>query len=411
MNVARKLGPSSENTRSAVLDLIRSSGIVSRIELAEMSGLTAASITRVVKALIAEGLVIETGFGDSTGGKRPSLIQLNPLARHAVGVSLDDARLTYVVTDAGGNLIGQAVSRGINGELPGEVTPRIADELARLLTQLDISPSSVVGVGVAGAGLDLGAGSQPLSLTASEWDSFAVEEVLASLTGFPVLWDNDAACAALGQFWATRMPATQDFATLYLANGFGMGLMTSGGLSRGASSNVGEVGHMVLEAQGPECWCGARGCLEVLAAPKAIVAQVMQYPDLVQELGLSGAERPSRHDFDSIANAAARGEPRCVAAIERSAGYVALAMLSVVNLLDLDRIYLAGPGFLYAGGIYVKHIRELLATSARSRAVHSVIVELSDPTFDAAAMGAASVALQHVLTPHARAFRATAGSG
>ena len=94
MSVARRLGPNSENTRSAVLDLIRSGGTVSRIELADLTGLTATSITRIIKSLIDAGLVVETGFGDSTGGKRPSLIELNLLARYAVGLSLDDARLT-----------------------------------------------------------------------------------------------------------------------------------------------------------------------------------------------------------------------------------------------------------------------------------------------------------------------------
>src|SRR4051794_34032016 len=166
MSEIRRLGPSSRNTRSAVLDLIRSSGTVSRIELAEMSGLTPTSITRIIKSLIDEGLVVETGFGDSTGGKRPSLIELNLLARYAVGLSLDDARLTYVVTDLGGNVIGQLVTPGIEQNPPSVVVPRIAEELDQLLDELDIPVGDVVGVGVAGAGLDIRGGAERLSLTA-----------------------------------------------------------------------------------------------------------------------------------------------------------------------------------------------------------------------------------------------------
>src|ERR1700712_2151299 len=113
MSSVRPLGPSSEHTRSAILDMVRSGGTVSRTELAEMSGLTATSITRVVKSLIADGLVVETGFGESTGGKRPSLLELNPTGRFAVGVSLDSGRLTYVVTDLVGKVIGRLVSPGI----------------------------------------------------------------------------------------------------------------------------------------------------------------------------------------------------------------------------------------------------------------------------------------------------------
>jgi predicted NBD/HSP70 family sugar kinase len=331
---------------------------------------------------------------------------LNLLARYAVGLSLDDARLTYVVTDLGGNVVGQLVSPGIDRSPPSVVVVRIADELAQLFLDLDIPVADVVGVGVAGAGLDIRGGAERLSLTAGEWESFALQEALESATGLPTVRDNDAACAALGQFWVGRIPATDDFATLYMSNGFGLGLVSSGSLSRGASSNVGEIGHMVLEMDGPPCWCGSRGCLEMLAAPRAVVARAMADAQLAEELSITGGDRHLRHDFEAIARGGARGEERCLTLIEDSARYVAAAMLSVVNLLDLDRLYLAGPGFADAGAIYVRHIRDAVSASARTRAVHGVVVELSDPGLDAAAVGAASLALQYALTPHTRAARA-----
>ena len=410
MNEIRRLGPSSRNTRSAVLDLIRSSGTVSRIELAEMSGLTATSITRIIKSLIDEGLVIETGFGDSTGGKRPSLIELNLLARYAVGLSLDDVRLTYVVTDLGGNVVGQLVTPGIDQQPPSVVVPRIAAELQQLFSELDIPVAGVVGVGVAGAGLDIRGGAERLSLTAHEWESFALQEALETATGLPTVRDNDAACAALGQFWVGRLPATHDFATVYMSNGFGLGLISNGSLGRGASSNLGEIGHMILDIDGPLCWCGSRGCLEMLAAPRAIVAHAMADTALAQELSISGGDSYLRHDFAAIVRASAQGDLRCRELIERSARYVAAAVLSLVNVLDLEHIYLAGPGFADAGAIYVRHIRDAVDSTARARAIHSVTVELSDPGIDAAAIGAASLALQYVLTPHTRTGQATSRS-
>lgn len=403
MSAGRRLGPSAENTRSAILDLIRSGGTVSRIELSDSSGLTPTSITRMVKSLIEAGLVIETGFGDATGGKRSSLLEINPQARYAVGLSLDDSRLTYVVTDFAGDVVGHLYSRGIEGEAPREVMERVAEEVGGLIRELGIPVADVVGVGVAGAGLDIGGGAERRSVTADEWESFAVQEALEASSGLPVVRDNDAACAALGQFWVGRIPATQDFATLYMSNGFGLGLVTGGTLSRGSSSNVGEIGHMILDIDGPECWCGSRGCLEMLAAPRAIVALAMQDAELASSLGLDGGDHALRRDFDAIARAAASGNEGCVALIERSARYVAAAVLSVVNLLDPDRVYLAGPGFADAGSLYVDTIRSVVTRYARTRAIHEVSIELSDPGVDAAAIGAATLALQHVLTPHARA--------
>lgn len=403
--------PSAENTKSAILDLVRSSETVSRIELAEMTGLTQASIGRSVRSLIEAGLVVETGFGQSTGGKRPSLLALSANSRVAVGLSLDAARLTYVVTDLTGIVIGRHVSRGIGLAPPNEVVPRIAGELKELLDRLNLPISLVVGVGIAGGGLDIRGSATGQLLTAHDWESFALVEALQQVTGVPVFRDNDAACAALGQYWAGRIPSTQDFALLHLSIGFGLGLMVGGRTSRGTSSNLGEIGHMIIDIDGPECWCGSRGCLEVLAGPRAVVARAVLDADLVEQLSLTGSEADLPDEFGAIGRAAVGGDPRCAALIDQSAQFVGAAMLSVVNLLDLDLLYLAGPGFASAAELYVRRIGDLVARYARTAHIHDVRVEISDPGLDMAAIGAASLALQHVLTPHTRPTEIAAGQG
>ena len=113
-------GANAQETHSAILDLIRSSGTVTRVDLAERSGLTGASISRVVKQLLADGLIVETGLGDPTGGKRATLLQFNPRARHAVGISIDTPSTTYVVTDMSGRVIEQVSSRGIGRDSPSK---------------------------------------------------------------------------------------------------------------------------------------------------------------------------------------------------------------------------------------------------------------------------------------------------
>jgi predicted NBD/HSP70 family sugar kinase len=399
--VPATIGPSSENTRSAVLDLIRSGGVVSRVDLAEASGLTATSITRIVKVLIAEGLVIETGYGDSTGGKRRTLLELNAGSRYAIGLSLDDERLTYVVTDLAGNLVGRLVAEGLRDTYPPEVIARITEQLDILLHQLDVKKSDVVGVGLARPGqLDNAGGVLHGSLNTAQWEEFAVKEALEEASGFTVVLENDAACAALGEFWTGRMPATQDFATLYMATGIGCGIVIGGSVYGGASLNAGEIGHMIVDVNGPDCWCGSRGCLEILAAPRSVVNRALKDEALVAALNLSGLRSDLRVDFALIARAAAQGDPTCVGLIEESANYLAAALLSLTNLIDLDHLYLAGPGFADAGSIYYRIIRDRLESLAFMRSVHPVHVELSEVGLESAALGAAAVVLQSELTPH-----------
>jgi predicted NBD/HSP70 family sugar kinase len=406
--MAATIGPSSENTRSAVLDLIRSGGVVSRVDLVEASGLTAPSITRIVKVLIDDGLVIETGFGDSTGGKRRTLLELNASARYAIGLSLDDARLTYVVTDLAGNLVGRLVAEGVRDATPAVLISRITEELHTLLTQLDVKTSDVVGLGLARAGLRDRVGGVPRgALAAGVWGDFEVREALEASSGFTVVVENDAACAALGEFWTGRLPATKDFATLYMATGIGCGIVIGGSVYGGASLNAGEIGHMIVDVNGPDCWCGSRGCLEMLAAPRSVVKRAMADTDLATALSLTGTEAELRTDFAVIARAGAQGDPRCVALVEESANYLAAALLSLTNLIDLDQLYLAGPGFADAGSIYYRIIRSRLESFAFQRAVHSVTVELSEVGLESAALGAAAVVLQSELTPHRKAAVST----
>ncbi|SDT35590.1 Sugar kinase of the NBD/HSP70 family, may contain an N-terminal HTH domain [Friedmanniella luteola] len=399
-------GATAVETHSAILDLIRSSGVVSRIELADRSGLTGASISRIVKQLLTEGLIAEVGFGDRTGGKRRTLLQLNARSRHAVGVSLDFASITYLVTDLSGEVIARLDADGIGHEPPGEVITRIAAELAGLVESAGVDRSTLMGIGMAVAGRQDSAHhvlrSNP---QADDWELFDIEETLSSATDLAVVVENDSTCAAIGEFWVGRIPASADFATVYMATGFGLGLVTNGDIYRGSSSNVGEIGHMVLDVHGPPCWCGSQGCLEMLAAPARIVERALEQPGLADELGLQGEPGTIRQDAERVARAAAADHEQALPVIEESAFYLSRALVSVTNLLDLDQIILAGPGFGAAGEIYLRRIWQDLERLSFVRAVHPTKVGLSKSSDISAALGAASLVLHSRLTPHQTSSR------
>jgi predicted NBD/HSP70 family sugar kinase len=402
MGTRRIRGQSSAETRGAVLDLIRSSGTVSRSELAVMSGLTEATISKVVKALLDAQLVVESGFGDSTGGKRPILLSLNTSARYAIGVLLDATTIIYVIADMSGRPVHHMTAEGYGTTPPPLVIRRIAADIQKLMKRSRLAPSDFLGIGVAAAGrLDAAGGVLRRSRVASDWEAFAIEAALHDATGMRVTLENDGNSAALGEFWSSRVPATQDFAVVYMANGIGCGIVIDGALYRGASGNVGEIGHMTVEMDGPECFCGRRGCLEQLAAPAIVVQNARADPQLARELALdtgTAGEPNVREGFAAIARAASAGDERCMALIRSSARYLAAAVVSMVNLLDLDAVYLGGPGFADAAELYLEVLREAL-TRAFTREVHAVETRLSAVGAEAAALGAASVVLHRNLVP------------
>lgn len=395
------------DTRSAIVDLLRSSGVTSRAELAKAAGLTAATISKIIRPLIDEGLVSEVGYADSTGGAPAILLQLNSAARYSIGISLDTARNVHVLTDLAGTPVRRRETAGLAAHSPQEAVDGMTREVRGLLADADVSRDDVVGLGLAAEGR-LSAGSSALRSrpASSEWIGFDLRAALSDAIGLPVVLNNDANCAALGEFWSGRVPATRGFATVWMATGIGCGIVLDGDVYRGSSSNAGEIGHVIVDVNGPECWCGSRGCLEMLASPSAVVRAALEVPGLRDRLGLHRAvERGEdstdvRSQFQAVATAARDGDPEAEALIRRSAVLLAKALIGVVNLLDLDLLYLAGPGFAEAGRIYLDVVRSELAQYSFLRAAHDVAVELSAVGADAAAIGGAASALHNHLTPH-----------
>ena len=128
-------GRSSAETRSAVLDLIRTSGAISRVDLARRSALTEATISKIVKELLAAGLVIQSGYAHSTGGKRPVLLRLNGGGAYAVGLTLDFHRCVIVLCGADGTELARSEAQGTGVDDPPVALERLAAEVDHLLAR------------------------------------------------------------------------------------------------------------------------------------------------------------------------------------------------------------------------------------------------------------------------------------
>ena len=379
-----------------LLDIIRSSGPVSRVEIAERTGLTRASVSNIVRVLLERGLVDEVGLGDSTGGKRRTMLAISPTARFGVGVHLKAEQVTYVVTNMAGGMIGRQQARGAGGQSPEEVVRRVAAETETLIRNLGLTRDTVVGIGIVAPGpIDYTAGRISGVATLEDWGDYDLRDELSRVTGLPVVVDKDATAAAIGEFWGGRVDAPLSFACLYMEQGIGSGIVVDGSAFRGSASNAGEIGHVSLDFKGPLCRCGNRGCLENLAAPAAVVQNA-------RNTGIGLPSWPSASDsqiFDEIARDAVNQAVEPLKLIRESAEYIAEGAVTLVNITDLDLIILAGPGFAIAGAIYLETIRSALETRFFARKTHGVQVKLSTNPRDAAAVGASALILQQALAP------------
>lgn len=380
--------------REAILDAIRAAEPLSRVELSAMTGLTEASVSTTVRRLLDEGLVVETGR-TPTGGKPRTMLRLDPAARIAVGVHLDDDVTTYVLTGQTGGIISR-MTRPAGRSSDGEaVVRRLVADIGGLVDGSGIDRARCLGIGLVWAGPR----ARPAAAAAQGRFGHDLDRRLAEAVGWPVLLENDATAAAVGEYWVARVEPTRPFAALYMGSGIGAGVVLDGVALRGRHANAGEFGHLCLQVDGPPCWCGSRGCLEALAGPQVVVEAVLSDPAAAAEAGLDPAapRRSTIAEFGAVARAARAGAPRCRAALDDSARYVAAAAESVVNLIDVDLLVLTGPGFAAASFVYGPAISARLA-AADARTWHrSVSVTVSLAAATASATGAAALILQSSL--------------
>lgn len=401
----------STASTSVVVDAIRAAGTISRVGITGVTGLTGATVSTVVRRLIDDGLVVEIGRAESTGGKPRVLLELDPTARYAIGVHLDHASITCTVTDLTGTPVALSTRPGPGAEPPAAVLQEIATEVDRLVDEAEVDRERILGVGMVAPGpLTSSGGMHRTPPAMRPWTDYPITAELSRLTGLPVLLENDATASAIGEYWAGGTDSEGSFAVLYMGTGLGAGLVLDGVAYRGSSGNAGEIGHTTLALDGPLCWCGTRGCVEALAGPAAVVAEVRASPGLAAEIGITPAgeraQAPSEASdgsvvaaFAAVAGAASAGHAEARAVLERSARYVAAAALNTVNLLDVRMLVLTGASLAAAGDVYLPVVRDLLTSSLFARGDHPVDVRLSRTAASAPAVGGAALVLQSHLVP------------
>ncbi|QFZ23069.1 ROK family transcriptional regulator [Saccharothrix syringae] len=297
---------------AVVLGLARS-GAVTRVELAERSGLTPQAVSKVVGRLIADGLLVESGTRNVGVGKPRTLLKLVADSRLALGAQVERDELRVVLTDLAGTVLDRAVAPLPRGFDP----PAFVAELTRLVDRLRSDRLIGVGIGFVGP-LDhrTGVVHDPNGLTG--WHDVPLRSWAEERLGLPVVLDKDTNTAMVAEAWR-RGEELRDAVLVLVGTGLGIGMLLDGRVHRGARTNAGEYGHTTLQLDGPTCVCGRTGCVEAL------------------------------HNL-----AAARGD------LVEATSVVGVAVADLVQLLDIDHVVLAGRAVLAEPAAYLDGVRARL---------------------------------------------------
>ncbi|MFG2044704.1 ROK family transcriptional regulator [Dactylosporangium sp. NPDC048998] len=400
--VGTNLPKVGQYNRAVVLDQIQLADGTSRVEIAELTGLTPQTVSGIVRRLIDEGIVREDGARSSSGGKPRTVLRINADAGRAVGLHFDPVELACVVVDLLGRPLVTARRPTPAGIDPADVTAAMAGLVDEVLAEAGVGRDRVLGVGLATPGpIDQSLGEVISPPQLSDWTRVPLKQMVADATGLPVTLDNDATAAAIGERWAGAGRGVANFAYFFLGTGVGGGLVLGHQVHRGGSMNAAEFGHTSVTESGPACYCGNRGCLESYINPAALVADAHRRLAAGGESALRKAFRrePSTVDHGALCRAAAAGDELAAGVIGRAAEHLATVAVNVVNIVDVELIILGGHGIRHVESQFQRAVVAALGERAIARRIRRVDVALSPLGDDAAVVGGAALVLHSTFSP------------
>jgi predicted NBD/HSP70 family sugar kinase/biotin operon repressor len=430
------------DNRSVLLWSLFSTQPCSRQELSAATGLSAASVSTVVRELISEGIAIEAGSVGSDGGRPRILLRMNPRYGRVIGIDVGETRVSAEAFDLtmtrqaradrllhpgahGAPLIADAIASCLT--LLADNVDRLADNADDLADNADGLGNTADGLagndlagsadGLAGsaagglraiAGIGIGvpgmvernaAGALLVHGQAYGWDAVPLEDMLRERLpgiGVPLLIDNGARAMGQAELWFGAGRGTRRAVVCLIGSGVGASVITGGS---GGGAVPAEWGHMAIVAGGRPCRCGSRGCLEAYVGAEAILDR---YSD-----PLPGDDEEAA--LQALVTSSSR---RAAEILDETAVFLGIGIANLINLVNPDRVILGG----WAGLILAERMLPAIREAARQHSLRyrftGTSIEPGKLGADAVALGAATLPIERFLNgtlatqPAARSTRA-----
>ena len=347
-----------------VLGLIREHGTISRAEIVEISGLSAPTISRIVKGLIREEKLVESiGIGDSSGGRPPVMLKFKGEKSYVIGIDLGATATRGVLSDLNGNFIEEIKFPTRLKDGFEEIVGDVGDLIQKLAnSNMKTTSARIFGVGIAVAGLvDLENNIIEYSPDFN-WHNVDIVETLSRKIDYPIIFDNVTRLMALGGLSYGKGKKSKNFICINVGYGIGSGVIVNGELLTGANGFAGEFGHITADRDSKiQCSCSKYGCLEALASGRAIASTA-------QGLLLNGEESKifelcngeiSLVTAHMVAEAADLGDELSLRIFNEATDHLGIGIANLINLFNPEMVIIGG-GVSLAGDLFFDNIRRVV---------------------------------------------------
>lgn len=352
-----------QHNKRLILKTIYNANGISRADIARDTELTRATVSTIVSHLMDDGLVDETGVGQSAGGKPPIFLGVQKDARQLLCIDLSNDPFQGALI----NLRGELVER-VTVDVNGRSAKAALDLVLQLVDQLkDTSDSPILGIGIGTPGLvNTKQGIVQIAVNL-DWEAVPLKQILEEKYDLPVFVANDSHLAALAEY-SFGGHDTNNLVLIKTGHAVGSGIVLNGQLYFGEGFGAGEIGHVTVVDDGPLCTCGNRGCLEEVVRVSGILQQAADTED-----GAWTIIKPA--NWTEFCNAINNHEAAAQKIVNKTGCYLGNAVANLVGILNMRHIVIAGELAALGDGLVTAVSNQMkqrvLPTMAAQTTVHT----------------------------------------
>lgn len=375
-----------EFNESVLLDLIRLHKQISKADLAQITGLSPTATGMIVTKLLDKGYIFEAGIGQSNGGRRPVLYELKPRSYYSIGIDIDVDYIRFILMD----ITGQVEYREQVTSLPEhpvkETVQLIKQKIDDIIDRFKIEQDMLVGIGLSVPALVDNTTHEIILAPNLGWQNVNIVNEL--MLQEMIYVDNEAMCSAFSENWLGSCTEEKNFVCINMKSGIGSSIFANGNLYRGFCGSAGEIGHIMIDKNGPKCACGNYGCLETFVSARRMVqkAKTMVRQGLIADIEYSDVDAIT---YEDIINAAQAGSESAKQILAEAAGYLGLGIANIINTINPSKIVLGKE--LAKLDIVMDHLKGIVSANALSYPASRTDIEVSALGEDVSALGAAII--------------------
>jgi len=363
---------------SIIFKAIRKQGPISRIELTEITGCSAGTVSNHVRTLIKKGFVIESKKGISSGGRKPIQLMINPNKAYIFSIEIEVNQIKIVMFDLEIKVITKSIIPITYKDDYKKTLEQVFFEMDKMREEKNLKLDNLLGTGVAVPGLiDKEKGILEFAPNLG-WKNVYISKIFKDKFNLPVILDNEAKAAAIGER-EFIYPKMDNMVFVSINEGIGCGVILNGELYRGASGNAGEFGHIIIDTNGPLCHCGNRGCWETLASESYIVNRYLKLSNSNKEL--------TKKEIYQIGK---NGDKKVIEIFNETGRNIGIGLVNIVNGLSPELLVIGG-GIVEIKDYVYEEIIKKLEESALSISYKKVEIKFSELAGLAAVYGMADL--------------------